>query len=98
MGKSTISMVIFNSKLLVITIGIMWKSPTSTVVSPRFCRPCLAECLRGPARRCPLCRRLLHATTVEAGVFFRRKAWNMWEKATKTWKKHGKYGEIMKTR
>lgn len=30
-----------------------------------FCRHCLAECLRGPARRCPLCRRLLHATSVE---------------------------------
>eukprot|EP00435_Cladocopium_sp_Y103_P044461 s1291_g12.t1 len=32
-----------------------------------FCRHCLAACLQsGPAsRRCPLCRRLLHATTVE---------------------------------
>jgi hypothetical protein len=83
-------MVIFNSKLLVITIGIMWKSPTSTVVSPRFCRPCLAECLRGPARRCPLCRRLLHATTVEAGVFFSKKAMEHVGKSNKnlekTWK------------
>jgi len=36
---------------------------------------------------------LLHATSVEAdgkaervAFFFRRKPWNMWEKAKKTWK------------
>ena len=37
-------------------------------LSSRFCKHCLAECMHsGPAsRRCPLCRRLLHATKVEA--------------------------------